>query len=96
MSWRPINVLITLAVALFATAGPLSAKFAPISKTASSENLSLPSIAASQEGLEAQQSCPETSLTVTVIVSGIPCWLSRDPIGEEGGLNLYGSLEMIW
>ena len=22
--------------------------------------------------------------------SGIPYWLSRDPIGEEGGLNLYG------
>ena len=22
--------------------------------------------------------------------SGIPCWPSRDPIGEVGGLNLYG------
>ena len=28
--------------------------------------------------------------TATRTVSGIPYWLSRDPIGEEGGLNLYG------
>ncbi len=24
--------------------------------------------------------------------SGIPCWPSRDPIGEKGGMNLYGFL----
>jgi len=31
----------------------------------------------------------ETSSTFTVNVSGLPCWPSRDPIGERGGLNLY-------
>ena len=29
-------------------------------------------------------------LTSTKIASGIPYWPSRDPIGEEGGMNLYG------
>jgi len=28
--------------------------------------------------------------TATKPASGIPCWPSRDPIEEEGGLNLYG------
>ena len=28
--------------------------------------------------------------TATKTVSGIPCWPSRDPIGEKGGKNLYG------
>jgi len=31
----------------------------------------------------------ETSLTVTVTASGISCWPSRDPIEEEGGVNIY-------
>ena len=31
---------------------------------------------------------PEPNATKTA--SGIPLWLSRDPIGERGGLNLYG------
>ena len=35
----------------------------------------------------------ETAVTVTINVSGISCWLSRDPIAEEGGLNLYGFVE---
>jgi len=30
--------------------------------------------------------CP----TLTIFTSGIPQWPSRDPIEEEGGLNLYG------
>ena len=28
--------------------------------------------------------------TATKSVSGIPYWPSRDPIGEQGGVNLYG------
>ena len=28
-----------------------------------------------------------------MIVSGRPFWLSRDPIGEFGGSNLYGMVE---
>jgi hypothetical protein len=28
--------------------------------------------------------------TLTKTASGIPVWPSRDPIGEEGGINLYG------
>ncbi len=28
--------------------------------------------------------------TATKAASGIPCWPSRDPIAENGGLNLYG------
>ena len=28
--------------------------------------------------------------TATKLVPGIPCWPSRDPIGERGGENLYG------
>ena len=31
----------------------------------------------------------ETSATFTITVSGIPCWPSRDPIGERGGVNIY-------
>jgi len=32
----------------------------------------------------------ETSATITATVSGLPLWPSRDPIGERGGLNVYG------
>lgn len=32
----------------------------------------------------------ETRDTSTQTVSGLVCWLSRDPIEEEGGQNLYG------
>jgi len=32
----------------------------------------------------------ETSVTVTITVSGLPFWPSRDPVGEQGGMNLYG------
>lgn len=32
----------------------------------------------------------ENELVFTMIVSGRPFWLSRDPIAEDGGLNLYG------
>ena len=31
----------------------------------------------------------ETSVTLTIIVSGLPLWPSRDPIGEWGGVNQY-------
>ena len=31
----------------------------------------------------------ETNVAVTIIVSGLPSWLNRDPIGERGGRNLY-------
>jgi hypothetical protein len=27
----------------------------------------------------------------TATASGVPLWASRDPIGEQGGLNLYGA-----
>jgi hypothetical protein len=30
---------------------------------------------------------------LTIIASGRPVWPSRDPIGEEGGLNLYGFVQ---
>ena len=36
------------------------------------------------------ETASETTVTVTKTVSGLVCWLSRDPIGELGGLNLYG------
>ena len=32
----------------------------------------------------------ETSVTITITVSGLSCWVSRDPIEEWGGLNAYG------
>ena len=32
----------------------------------------------------------EKSVEFTILASGRPFWLSRDPIGENGGLNLYG------
>jgi len=32
----------------------------------------------------------ENRVTPTKTVSGIPYWLSRDPIAENGGINLYG------
>lgn len=32
----------------------------------------------------------ETTVTVTITVSGLPFWPSRDPIEEQGGVNLYG------
>jgi len=32
----------------------------------------------------------ENGPTLTIIASGRPLWPSRDPIGERGGLNLYG------
>jgi len=35
----------------------------------------------------------ENSPTPTKTVSGIPYWLSRDPIAEDGGINLYGYVE---
>jgi len=35
----------------------------------------------------------ETAVTFTITVSGLSFWLSRDPIGEMGGLNLYGFVE---
>jgi len=38
------------------------------------------------EPVETQQ---ETFDTSTTTVSGLTCWLSRDPIGERGGLDLY-------
>lgn len=39
---------------------------------------------------EPLETVSETTVTLTIIVSGISCFLSRDPIGELGGLNLYG------
>ena len=35
----------------------------------------------------------ETTVTLTIIVSGLPLWPSRDPIGEIGGFNLYGAFD---
>ncbi|NBB80903.1 MAG: hypothetical protein GVY36_15890 [Verrucomicrobia bacterium] len=32
----------------------------------------------------------ENRPTLTIIASGRPVWPSKDPIGEQGGLNLYG------
>ena len=44
--------------------------------------------------LENRRRCPElrrkSHPTATIFTSGIPQWPSRDPIEEEGGLNLYG------
>jgi hypothetical protein len=37
-----------------------------------------------QDGIRVGEPCAYES------VSGLPEWLSRDPIGEDGGLNLYG------
>jgi hypothetical protein len=41
--------------------------------------------------------CPElrqkSRPSPTVFTSGIPQWPSRDPIGEEGGINLYSFIE---
>ena len=48
-------------------------------------------------GINVRKSAPqpveshrEKHPTPTKPASGIPYWLSRDPIGERGGLNLYG------
>lgn len=35
----------------------------------------------------------EKAVVVTITVSGRPFWPSRDPLGEQGGLNLYGFVE---
>ena len=35
----------------------------------------------------------KTRPTLTKTVSGIPYWPARDPIGERGGVNLYGFVE---
>ena len=44
--------------------------------------------------LENRRRCPElrrkSRPTPTIFTPGIPQWPSRDPIEEEGGLNLYG------
>ncbi len=44
--------------------------------------------------LESRRRCPEprrkSRPTPTFFTPGIPQWPSRDPIGEQGGLNLYG------
>ena len=37
-----------------------------------------------------QCSCWENRLTLTIIASDHPLWPNRDPIGERGGLNVYG------
>ena len=42
-----------------------------------------------QSASQVVETVSETSLTATVIVSGLPFWPSRDPIGEEGGVNVY-------
>lgn len=39
------------------------------------------------------ETASETTVTVTVTVSGIPLFLSRDPIGISGGLNEYGFVQ---
>ena len=39
---------------------------------------------------EALKTCREQIAVNTKTVSGIPCWPSRDPIEESGGVNLYG------
>ncbi len=36
------------------------------------------------------EQCGKSRPTPTIFTSGIPQWPSRDPIGEEGGVNLYG------
>ena len=41
----------------------------------------------------------ETAVTFTITVSGLSFWLSRDPIEELGGANLYGFVDnnpVIW
>ena len=44
--------------------------------------------------LESRRRCPElrrkSRPTPTIFTPGIPQWPSRDPIGEDGGMNLYG------
>jgi len=40
-------------------------------------------------GLQVVEPHQENSPTPTKTVSGIPYWLSRDPIAENGGINLY-------
>jgi len=35
------------------------------------------------------ETASETSVTVTITVSGLPCWCSRDPVGEQDGPNVY-------
>ena len=40
--------------------------------------------------LQAPELHRENRLTSTKTASGIPVWPSRDPLGERGGMNLYG------
>ncbi len=42
---------------------------------------------------ETPETTSETSVTITITVSGLPFWPSRDPIEEEGGINLYGFVQ---
>ena len=35
----------------------------------------------------------ETTVTVTITVSGLSFWLSRDPVGENSGLNLFAYVD---
>ena len=37
----------------------------------------------------------ETSVTITITVSGIPCWPNRDPIGEAGFQAQYGNTDSV-
>jgi len=43
--------------------------------------------------LPAQYPCRRNCFTATKCMSGRTLWLSRDPIAEDGGINLYGYVE---
>ena len=59
-------------------------------KTASREIFSYPIKSSPKNRSQAPELRLEITLTTTKVASGIPYWPSRDPIEEDGGVNLYG------
>jgi hypothetical protein len=68
----------------------LPAKADPRSKNRVMESRRSAATRARLPASEPVETVSETSVTVTITASGLVCWISRDPIGEIGGLNLYG------
>jgi len=61
----------------------------PSQKSASGENFSRLGNHAYQIAPQSLNLPREKSITSTTTASGRPFWLSRDPIQERGGINLY-------
>lgn len=63
---------------------------APRRKTASGDFFRHPDKRTYALSPQALKTCWEQIATITATASGLPVWPSRDPIGENGGVNIYG------